>query len=219
MDSDSTTSLGVCQCTATLGEGMFPNIYCEPPLVQLLSLLFWLHLSPLLLCRADWLLLLKNRHFQSQQPVPYHDLLKTSLAKNNTFSEGFRGKRAYYVVLHPVIVEGLQERKTNPTPHPLPGMNYFENTFTPITSHSMSKPLGVESWRSHCQPTPVSRRAWPSGPPANKQEAHAEHCSEQRALFNPSSPVTTALKYKYKPFHHFWESVCSLHSDILAKAS
>lgn len=76
----------------------------------------------------------------------YDDLLKTSLVKNNMFSEGFRRKRPYYVKsYHPVIVEGLEERKTNPTPHPFPEMNYFQNIFTPIRSHSMSEPLGVES--------------------------------------------------------------------------
>lgn len=53
------------------------------------------------------------------------------------FSEGFRRKRPYYVKsYHPVIVEGLEERKTNPTPHPFPEMNYFQNIFTPIRSHS-----------------------------------------------------------------------------------
>lgn len=67
----------------------------------------------------------------------YDDLLKTSLVKNNMFSEGFRRKRPYYVKsYHPVIVEGLQERKTNPTPHPFPEMNNFQNIFTPIRSHS-----------------------------------------------------------------------------------
>lgn len=45
----------------------------------------------------------------------YDDLLKTSLVKNNMFSEGFRRKRPYYVKsYHPVIVEGLEERKNKP---------------------------------------------------------------------------------------------------------
>lgn len=106
----------------------------------------------------------------------YDDLLKTSLVKNNMFSEGFRRKRPYYVKsYHPVIVEGLQERKTNPTPHPFPEMNNFQNIFTPIRSHSnvrttwggeLKIPLPTHSCqqdslavRSLCQQTGGSQRA------------------------------------------------------------